>query len=130
MARSSHFTFPRSTSIATARAVNALLEEPIAKSVRASTLSGLPTVRTPYPLASTTESFRTTATASPGTCHAAMLRVTYPSKPSSGLAWAAAAVQERSRMSSRTTPNRMVGSDRRTCVRRVGRPLLEQCIQS
>ena len=60
----------------TAMAVNALLADPMAKRVRASTGSGFPSVRTPYPLASTTESFRTMATASPGTCHAAMLRVT------------------------------------------------------
>jgi hypothetical protein len=69
-------SFPSSTSIATARAVNALEDDPIAKSVLGVTGSGRPRVFTPYPFASTTESFRTMAIASPGTFQAAMLRVT------------------------------------------------------
>jgi hypothetical protein len=62
--------------MATAMAVKALLDEPMAKRVRASTGSGFPSVFTPYPLASTTESLRTMASARPGTRHAVMLRTT------------------------------------------------------
>lgn len=76
MAGSSHRTFPSSTSIATAVAVNALVADPIAKRVFASTGSGRPSTFTPYPLASTTESWWTMAMASPGTFQSAMLRLT------------------------------------------------------
>jgi hypothetical protein len=44
-------TFFSSTSMAMAAAVNALDEEPIAKTVRGVTGSGFPVSRTPYPFA-------------------------------------------------------------------------------
>jgi hypothetical protein len=47
--------------------VNALVDDPIANTVCGSTGVGSPTFLTPYPLAKTTESFRTMAIAIPGT---------------------------------------------------------------
>lgn len=47
VAGSSHAMLPASTSIATAAAVIGLVDDPIAKIVCGSTLSGLPTSRTP-----------------------------------------------------------------------------------
>ena len=59
-------SFPSSTSIAIASAVNALVVLMMPNSVCSSTAPGAPTRRTPYPLAKSTESLRTTATLRPG----------------------------------------------------------------
>ncbi len=58
---------PESAAIRSASEVIALVVDPIAKRVWASTGSLRPSVRTPYPLAKTIESPTTIAIASPGT---------------------------------------------------------------
>lgn len=87
---SSQRTFPSSTSMASAVAVNALVVEAMANEVCSSTRSFPPTVLTPKPRAYTTESSLTMAMAIPGTCQSRMAPWTYASNPSSGRPCAAA----------------------------------------
>ena len=63
----SHSSFPSSTRIPRAVAVNTLVLDAMPKRVSASTRSGALNARTPYPLARTTLSSFTMATDSPGT---------------------------------------------------------------
>src|SRR5260221_575912 len=77
MTGASHASLPSSTSRPSAVAVNAFVFEAIPNNVRASTAVDSPSLRTPYPFASTTSSSLTIASASPGTSNVRIARATH-----------------------------------------------------
>ncbi len=76
----SHRSFPASTRMPRAVAVNAFVFEAMPKSVCSSTGSGSPRRRTPYPFASTTSPSLTIANATPGTSNVSMTSRTCASR--------------------------------------------------
>ncbi len=95
---SSHESLPSCTSRPSAVAVKALVFEPMAKRVSASTFSPASRLRTPKPSAKTTCWSLTTATATPGTFHSSRACSMWAPSPARGSrsVWASVGAATRS----------------------------------